>query len=70
MAEPVRAGTLVMGAWDHPSHTMLAGKVQAHLRSRNANARHPDVTAAQRRERARACSERHQRWGRPTPRAA
>ncbi|HEY1003550.1 MAG TPA: hypothetical protein VGD83_28305 [Streptosporangiaceae bacterium] len=32
--------------------------------------RHPDVLAAQRRERARLRSERQQRWGRPKPRAA
>jgi hypothetical protein len=37
---------------------------------RNANARHPDVIAAQRRERARVRSERHQRWGRPHTQAA
>jgi hypothetical protein len=34
-----------------------------HLRWRNANARHPDVLAAQRRERARIRSERQRRWG-------
>jgi hypothetical protein len=32
---------------------------------RNATARHPDVLAAQRRERARIRGERQQRWGRP-----
>ena len=36
---------------------------------RNANARHPDVLAAQRRERARVRSERQRRWGH-TARAA
>ena len=36
----------------------------------NANARHPDVLAAQRRERARIRSERQQRWGRPKIKAA
>ena len=35
-----------------------------------AHARHPDVLAAQRRERARIRSERQQRWGRPKPKAA
>ena len=59
-----------MGASDHPSHTVLARKLQAYLRWRNANARHPDVLAAQRRERVRVRSERHQRWGRPKPKAA
>ena len=41
-----------------------------YLRWRNANARHPDVIAAQRRERARIRSERQQRWGRPKIKAA
>jgi hypothetical protein len=44
--------------------------MQAYLRWRNANARHPDVLAAQRRERARIRSERQQRWGRPRSKAA
>ena len=39
-------------------------------RWRNAHARHPDVLAAQRRERARIRSERQQRWGRPKHKAA
>jgi DDE superfamily endonuclease len=62
--------TFVMGGSDHPNHTMLARKLQDYLRWRNANARHPDVLAAQRRERARIRSERQQRWGRPKPKAA
>jgi transposase len=57
--------TFTMGASNHPNHTMLARRLQAYLRWRNANARHPDIIAAQRRERARIRSERHQRWGRP-----
>ena len=57
--------TFVMGASNHPNHTVLARKLQDYLRWRNANARHPDVLAAQRRERARVRSERQQRWGRP-----
>jgi transposase len=57
--------TFVMGASNHPNHTVLARKLQAYLRWRNANARHPDVLAAQRRERARIRSERQHRWGRP-----
>jgi DDE superfamily endonuclease len=65
---PVR--TFVMGGSDHPSHTVLARKLQAYLRWRNANARHPDVLAAQRHERARVRSKRRQRWGRPRPKAA
>jgi hypothetical protein len=48
----------------------LARKLHAYLRWRNANARHPDILAAQRRERARIRSERQQRWGRPRLKAA
>jgi transposase len=62
--------TFVMGGSDHPNHPALARKLQAYLRWRNAHARHPDVLAAQRRERARIRSERQQRWGRPKPKAA
>ena len=57
--------TFVIGTSDHPNHTVLARKLQAYLRWRNAHARHPDVLAAQRRERARIRSERQQRWGHP-----
>jgi transposase len=57
--------TFVMDASNHPNHTVLARELHAYLRWRNANARHPDVLAAQRRERARVRSERQQRWGRP-----
>ena len=63
---PIR--TFVMGASDHPSHAVLARKIQDYLAWRNANARHPDILAAQRRERARIRSQRQQRWGRPRPR--
>jgi hypothetical protein len=41
---PVR--TFVMGVSDHSSHTVLARKLQAYLRWRNANARDPDILAA------------------------
>jgi hypothetical protein len=37
--------------------------LHAYLRWRNANARHPTVLAAQRRERARTRSEKGARWG-------
>jgi hypothetical protein len=60
---PLRS--FVMGASNHPNHPALARRLQAYLRWRNANARHPDVLAAQRRERARVRSERQRRWGRP-----
>jgi transposase len=74
-ANPVEAHfgplrTFVIGNSDHPNHTALARRLQAYLRWRNAHARHPDVLAAQRRERARIRSERQQRWGRPKPKAA
>ena len=62
--------TFVMGSSDHPNHPALARRLQDYLRWRNAHARHPDVLAAQRRERARIRSERQQRWGRPKPKAA
>jgi transposase len=65
---PIR--TFVMGGSDHPNHTVLARRLQKYLRWRNAHARHPDVLAAQRRERARIRSQRQQRWGRPKPKAA
>jgi transposase len=65
---PIR--TFVMGGSDHRNHTVLARRMQDYLRWRNANARHPDVLAAQRRERARIRSERQRRWGRPKIKAA
>jgi hypothetical protein len=55
---------------DYPNHVVLARDLHAYLRWRNANARHPDVITAQRRERARVRSERRQRWGRPHSQAA
>lgn len=57
--------TFVMGGSNHPNHTVLARRLQDYLRWRNANARHPDVLAAQRPERAKVRSERRQRSGRP-----
>ena len=56
--------TFTMANSNHPNHTVLARDLHAYLRWRNANARHPDILAAQRRERARVRSERQQRWGR------
>ncbi|MFD0584290.1 IS630 family transposase [Dactylosporangium darangshiense] len=52
---------------NHPASTKA---IHAYLRWRNANARHPDVLAAQRRERARVRSERQRRWGQTTAKAA
>ena len=54
----------------HLSHPVLAKRLHAYLRWRNANAKHPEVLAAQRKERARIRSERQRRWGRPATRAA
>lgn len=60
----------VLNNSDHPSHLVVAKKIHAYLRWRNANAKHPDVLAAQRKERRRIRSERQRRWGRPAARAA
>jgi hypothetical protein len=55
----------------HPNHSVQTRALHAHLRWRTANARHRDVLAAQRRERARIRSERGIRWGgRPLKAAA
>lgn len=63
--------TFVVAGSNHPNHTVATRAMQAYLRWRNANARHPDVLAAQRRERARVRSERQRIWGqRPAARAA
>jgi transposase len=55
----------VLNNSNHPNHVVLTRSLHTHLRWRNANARHPDLLAAQRRERARVRAEKHQRWGRP-----
>jgi hypothetical protein len=60
----------VIAGSNHPNHTVLARKLHAYLRRRKPNARHPDVLAAQRRERARVRSERQRRWGQSATRAA
>jgi len=65
---PLRS--FVLGDSNHPNHPVLARKLQGYLRWRNANARHPDVLAAQRRERARVRSQQQRRWGRPARPAA
>ncbi|MGW0939775.1 IS630 family transposase [Streptomyces sp. NPDC002666] len=58
---PLRQFTLANS--HHPNHTVQTRALQRYLRWRNQNARHPDVLAAQRRERARVRSERGMRWG-------
>jgi hypothetical protein len=58
---PLRQFTLANS--QHPNHTAQTRALHAYLRWRNANDRHPDVFAAQRRERARIRSEKGIRWG-------
>ncbi|MPY60618.1 IS5 family transposase [Streptomyces spongiae] len=55
---------------NHRNHTAQTRALHAYLRRRNTNARHPDVLAAQRRERARIRSEKGIRWGRRPLRVA
>ncbi|GAA0577054.1 hypothetical protein GCM10010172_72190 [Paractinoplanes ferrugineus] len=62
--------TFVIAGSDHANHPTLTRHLHHYLRWRNANARHPDVLAAQRRERARIRSERQRRWGQPATPAA
>jgi transposase len=64
---PLRQFTLANS--NHPNHTVQTRELHRYLRWRNQNARHPDVLAAQRRERARVRSEKDIRWG-GRPRAA
>jgi len=66
---PLRQFTLANS--DHPNHTVQTRALHAYLRWRNANARHRDVLAAERKERARIRSEKGIRWGgRPLTTAA
>ncbi len=51
---------------NYPTTPSSPRDLHAHLRWRNANARHPDVLAAQRGDR----SERRRRWGQTRTRAA
>ncbi len=46
----------VLNNSNHPNHAVLTRRLHAYLRWRNANARDPDLLAAQRRERARVRS--------------
>ena len=61
----VRCGPSPSTDSNHPNHTVPTRALHEYLRWRNANARHPDLLAAQRRERARIRSERRHRWGQP-----
>jgi transposase len=65
---PLRSFVLANSAYTN--HVALARALHAHLRWRNAHARHPDVLAAERRERARIRSEHHRRWGQPREQTA
>jgi transposase len=65
---PLRSFVLANSAYTN--HVALTRALHAHLRWRNAHARHPDVLAAERRERARVRSEHHRRWGQPRQRTA
>ncbi len=53
---PLRQFTLANS--NHPNHTVQTRELHAYLRWRNANARHPDVLPAERKERARIRSEK------------
>jgi transposase len=65
---PLRSFVLANSAYRN--HVTLTRALHVHLRWRNAHARHPDVLAAERRERARIRSEHHHRWGHSRQRAA
>lgn len=60
----------VLNNSNHPNHVVLTRRLHQHLRWRNANARAPELLAAQRRERARVRAEKGRRWGRPAKQAA
>ena len=66
---PLRQFTLANS--HHPNHTVQTWALHVYLRWRDANARRPDVLAAQRKERARIRGEKGIRWGgRPVTEAA
>jgi hypothetical protein len=66
---PLRQFTLANS--HHRSHPAQTQALHRYLRRRNTNARHPDILAAQRNERAHIHSEKGIRWGgRPFPAAA
>ena len=76
-ANPIEAHSgplreFVLNNPNHPNHVVLTRRLHAYLRWRNANAnaRDPDLLAAQRRERARLRAEKGRPWGRTTTQAA
>lgn len=64
-ANPIEAhfGPLRQFTIANSHHRNQTRDLHAYLRWRNTNARHPDVLAAQRKERARIRSEKGVRWG-------
>ncbi len=58
---PLRQFTIANS--NYPNHTVQTRSLHAYLRWRNANARHRDVLASEREERARIRSEKGIRWG-------
>ncbi len=58
---PLRQFTIANS--NHPNHMVQTRTLHAYLRWRNANARHRDVLATERKERARIRSEKGIRWG-------
>ncbi len=58
---PLRQFTLAN--YHHCGHPAQTQTLHRYLRWRNAHARHPDVLAVQRKERARVRSEKGIRWG-------
>ena len=65
---PLRS--FVLDNSDHTNHPVLARRLHAYLRWRNANARDPEILALERKRRAVIRAERQRRWGHPQPRAA
>ncbi len=66
---PLRQFTIANS--NYPNHTVQTRALHTYLRWRNANVRHRDVLAAERKERARVRSERGIHWGgRPLATAA
>lgn len=64
-------GQFTLADSHHPNHTIQTRELHRFLCWRNQPAWHPEVLAAQRRERARACSEKGIRFdGRPITAAA
>lgn len=58
---PLRRSTIANS--HHPNHAVQNRALHAYVRWRNAKARHLDILAAERRERARVRSGKGVRWG-------